>query len=324
MSKLLVTPVVTPLGLPSEKELEQVWPEGIVKVHIGEWQMMSQQLRDGAPEHFHGACRRLLESLKGKTDAVIVGAATGEGVGFWINQYSALLSAMKKACPPDIRIMAGLLGRDDMVRDQAIAAYNSWIPETVLGLNHTWDNLTRFHNAMSVFGSHERLWLDNTPTFQPASLAFIDKCMQDCRVVWIKDSSVWTVEIRLRELMRLAVDSSVDFQVLSGDEAVYWELSEHTFAHIRWLVSGISNAHPEILRRFTDNPRNWASQELQEMNNHIMSLSLRRRRSHLSEAIEAHILWLKLKLLDLGIFDRRHVWLYSMKQWTLFQTYHKN
>ncbi len=32
---------------------------------------------------------------------------------------------MKKACPPDIRIMAGLLGRDDMVRDQAIAAYNS-------------------------------------------------------------------------------------------------------------------------------------------------------------------------------------------------------
>ena len=44
--------------------------------------MVPQQLRDGAPEHFHDACRRLLESLKGKADAILVGGTTGEGAGF--------------------------------------------------------------------------------------------------------------------------------------------------------------------------------------------------------------------------------------------------
>jgi len=40
------------------------------------------QLRDGAPEHFHTACSRLLASFSGKTDAILVGGTTGEGIGF--------------------------------------------------------------------------------------------------------------------------------------------------------------------------------------------------------------------------------------------------
>ncbi len=39
------------------------------------------QLRDGAPEHFHDACKRLLQTFSGKAHAVLVGSPIGEGVG---------------------------------------------------------------------------------------------------------------------------------------------------------------------------------------------------------------------------------------------------
>ncbi len=317
--KLLITPVVSPLGLPSEEELEEVWPEGVVKIHIGEWQMVPQQLRDGAPEHFHGACRRLLESLKGNTDAILVGGTTGEGVWFWIRQYRALLSAMKKACPPDIRIMAGLLGRDDMVRDQAIAAYNSWISETVLGLNHTGDNQTRFDNATSVFGTAERLWLYNMPTFQPASLAFIEKCMQDWRVVWIKDSSKDTDEMRIRYLLNLA-STRHDFQVLAGNEWVYGNLRDPEFDEIGGLVSGNSNVDPELLRKFTDSPKSWdISAKRAWLHERISKLSRIRSANGHIRWIENHIIGLKMELCELGILEPHHLELYSPKLDSLFQ-----
>lgn len=319
--KLLITPVVTPLGLPSEEELEEVWPQGLIRVPTGEWQMIPEQLRDGAPEHFHNACRRLLESLKGKTDAILVGGTTGEGVGFWIQQYSALLSAMKKACPPDIRIMAGLLGRDDMVRDQAIAAYNSWISETVLGLNHTGDNQTRFDNATSVFGTADRLWLYNMPTFQPASLAFIEKCMQDWRVVGIKDSSEWTDGMRLRYLLDLK--SGVrDFQVLAGKEEVYGDLQDPDFDAIDGLVSGNSNVDPELLRKFTDSPRSWGiSAKRAWLHERISKLSRIRSANGRIRGIENHIIGLKMELCELGILEPRHLELYSPKLDSLFQVH---
>jgi hypothetical protein len=96
---------------------------------------------------------------------------------------------MKKACPPDIRIMAGLLGLDDMIQSQVRIAHELGIEEFVLGLNHTGDNQNRFDNVMSLFGSTERIWLYNMPTFDPQSLGFIEKCMGDMRVQGIKDSS---------------------------------------------------------------------------------------------------------------------------------------
>jgi hypothetical protein len=96
---------------------------------------------------------------------------------------------MKKACPPDIRIMAGLLGRDDMIQNQVRIAHELGIEEFVLGLNHTGDNQNRFDNSMSLFGSTERIWLYNMPTFDPASLEFIAQCAKDLRVQGIKDSS---------------------------------------------------------------------------------------------------------------------------------------
>lgn len=42
---------------------------------------MTEELREGAPDHFHDACHRLLQSLSGQTDAILVGGTTGEGAG---------------------------------------------------------------------------------------------------------------------------------------------------------------------------------------------------------------------------------------------------
>lgn len=321
MSKLLITPVVTPLGLPSEKELEQVWPDGVVMIPTGEWQKIPEQLRDGAPEHFHTACQKLLESLRGKTDAILVGGTTGEGAGFGINQYETLLKAMKKACPPDIRIMAGLLGWDDMVRDQVIAC--PWITEFVLGLNHIGDNQRRLEQALGLFGMQDRLWLYNMPTFQPASLGFIEKCMQDWRVVWIKDSSDWTDAMRLRYLLNFK-SGGRDFQVLAGNEGVYGDLRDPEFDEIDGLVSGNSNADPDLLRQFTDNPHNWTSQARKELHDAIAKFPRGRRPHTPTEHIENHILGLKIRLLELWIFEPQHVWLYSPGRGTLFQTYTQN
>lgn len=322
MSKLLITPVVTPLGLPSEKELEQVWPDGVVMIPTGEWQKIPQQLREGAPEHFHIACQKLLESLRGKTDAILVGGTTGEGAGFGINQYEALLKAMKKACPPDIRIMAGLLGWDDMVRNQVIAC--PWITEFVLGLNHIGDNQRRLEQALGLFGMQDRLWLYNMPTFQPASLSFIEGVVRrDWRIKWIKDSSLWTDWVRLRHLLSLR-SGDRDFQVLAGNEEVYGNLREPEFNEIDGLVSGNSNADAELLRRFTNNPHNWTSQARKELHDAIAKLPLGRRPHTPTEHIENHILGLKIRLLELWIFEPQHVWLYSPGRGTLFQTYTQN
>lgn len=85
--------------------------------------------------------------------------------------------------------MAGLLGRDDMIQSQVRIAHGLGIEEFVLGFNHMGDNQNRFENAMSLFGSTERIWLYNMPTFDPQSLGFIEKCMGDMRVQGIKDSS---------------------------------------------------------------------------------------------------------------------------------------
>ncbi len=99
------------------------------------------------------------------------------------------MSAMKQACPPDIRIMAGLLGRDDMIKDQIRIAHQLGIEEFVLGLNHTGENQRRFDSTLSTFGTTDKLWLYNMPTFDPASLDFVSFCAEDKRVQGIKDSS---------------------------------------------------------------------------------------------------------------------------------------
>lgn len=99
------------------------------------------------------------------------------------------MTAMKKACPPDVRIMAGLLGRDNMIQNQIRIAHGLGIDEFVLGLNHTGNNQSRFDSARSMFGTTDRLWLYNMPTFDPASLDFVNRCAEDMRVQGIKDSS---------------------------------------------------------------------------------------------------------------------------------------
>jgi dihydrodipicolinate synthase/N-acetylneuraminate lyase len=160
-----------------------------ITVHGGESTRWQEQLRDGAPEHFHTACARLLQSFSGKAHSILVGGTTGEGIGLGPRQYEVLLRAMQKACPPDIRILAGLLGRDNMIQNQIRMAHSLGIDQFVLGLNHTGDNQKRFDDAMSMVGSADRLWLYNMPTFDPASLEFITRCAEDLRVQGIKDSS---------------------------------------------------------------------------------------------------------------------------------------
>jgi dihydrodipicolinate synthase/N-acetylneuraminate lyase len=308
MGKILVTPCITPGGLPDEGELTKSWMEWQVIVHGWEGTRTNIQLRDGAPEHFHAACSRLLTSFSGKTDAILVGGTTGEGIGFWLRQWQVLLTAMKKACPPDIRIMAGLLGRDDMIQNQIRIAHELGIEEFVLGLNHTGDNQRRFDNAKGVFGSSERLWLYNMPTCEPASLDFIARCAEDLQVQGIKDSSRWTDAVRLRMLLQLK-EKRRDFQVLAGNEKVYGELDVDTFAQIDGLVSWNSNARPDLLRAFTDEPQKFADERRHMEEAMLLKSSL----SGDSDAakIQRHILSIKLALMEQGILESQHVMLYN-------------
>lgn len=309
MGKILISTCITPGGIPDESELIKSWMGWQVIVHGWEGTKTNMQLRDGAPEHFHAACSRLLASFSGKTDAILVGGTTGEGIGFWLRQWQVLLTAMKKACPPDIRIMAGLLGRDDMIQNQVRIAHELGIEEFVLGLNHTGDNQNRFDNSMSLFGSTERIWLYNMPTFDPASLEFIAQCAKDLRVQGIKDSSRWTSVDRLRMLLELK-GKRTDFQVLAGNEKVYGEYPE-TISQLDGLVSWNSNAHPDLLRAFTDEPWKHAQARLEAEEFLIRKSSL----SADSDAakIQRHIHAVKLALMEQGILESQHVMLYNTR-----------
>lgn len=61
--------------------------------------------------------------------------------------------------------------------------------------------------------------------------------------------------MRLRYLLNLR-GGDRDFQVFAGNEGVYGDLRDPEFDEIDGLVSGNSNAHPDLLRQFTDNPYN--------------------------------------------------------------------
>lgn len=308
--KLLITPVITPGGIPDESDLIQSWMGWQVMIHGWEWAETNVQLRDGAPEHFHAACSRLLASISGKTDAILVGGTTGEGIGFWLRQWQVLMTAMKKACPPNIRIMAGLLGRDDMIQNQVRIAHGLWIEEFVLGLNHTGDNQTRYDNAKSMFGAKERVWLYNMPTFEPASLDFITRCAENFQVQGIKDSSRWTDGLRLRMLLQIREKNS-GFQVLVGNEKVYGELDSDTFACIDGLVSWNSNAHPDLLWAFTDEPWKHAQARLEAEEFLIRKSSLSADND--ATKIQKHIHAVKLALMEQGILESQHVILYNWR-----------
>lgn len=76
--KLLITPVITPGGIHEEEDLIEKYPNGQIEMPSAENTMKSVQLHNGAPEHFHVACARLLSMFAGKANAVLVGGTTGE------------------------------------------------------------------------------------------------------------------------------------------------------------------------------------------------------------------------------------------------------
>lgn len=82
VQKLLITPVITPGGLPDEIDLARNDLDRVIQVPGAEQTLREVQLKQGAPEHFHQACERLLQTFSGKANAVLVGGTTGEGVGF--------------------------------------------------------------------------------------------------------------------------------------------------------------------------------------------------------------------------------------------------
>lgn len=82
VQKLLITPVITPGGLPDEVDLEQNNLNGVIQVPGAEQTLRDVELKQGAPEHFHQACVRLLKIFSAKANAVLVGGTTGEGIGF--------------------------------------------------------------------------------------------------------------------------------------------------------------------------------------------------------------------------------------------------
>lgn len=61
--------------------------------------------------------------------------------------------------------------------------------------------------------------------------------------------------MRLRYLLDLK-SGGRDFQVLAGKEEVYGDLRDPDFDAIDGLVSGNSNANPDLLRQFSGNPYN--------------------------------------------------------------------
>lgn len=82
VQKLLITPVMMPGGLPDEVDLEQNNLNGVIQVAGAEQTLRDVELKQGAPEHFHQACERLLQTFSGKANAILVGGTTGEGIGF--------------------------------------------------------------------------------------------------------------------------------------------------------------------------------------------------------------------------------------------------
>lgn len=151
------------------------------------------------------------------------------------------MQSVVQSCPSHVRIMAGILAREDMIREQVAVAHGLSCNEFVLGLNHLGDNQQRYNILRSALGTNDKIWLYNMPTFPPASLDFIRSCMSDIRVQGIKDSSFGTDVMRIRELLRLQ-EERPDFQVLVGNESVYATLPEEVFARVGGLVSGNSNA----------------------------------------------------------------------------------
>jgi dihydrodipicolinate synthase/N-acetylneuraminate lyase len=112
-----------------------------------------------------------------------------------------------------------------------------------------------------------------------------------------------------------------DFQVLAGNEKVYGELGDEEFAKIDGLVSGNSNADPDVLLQFTQNPKDpGIAQRRRELEDEILSLSSLSGGTPAS-GIEKHILGLKLRLKELGILESRQVALYSSTRGSLFQTH---
>lgn len=126
--------------------------------------------------------------------------------------------------------------------------------------------------------------------------------------------------MRIRYLLELK-RRRPDFQVLVGNEAVYPQLSDEEFSQIDGLVSGNSNANPDLLFQFTQNPKDPdIAGRRQAFHDEIAGLS-RLKKGTPVEAIEAHIHGLKLRLLQLGILEPQHVALYSSASGTLFQTH---
>ncbi len=76
--KLLITPVITPGGIPDEIVLQQNNLNGMIQLHGAEQSVRDVPLKQGAPEHFHEACRRLLQTFSGKANAILIGGTTGE------------------------------------------------------------------------------------------------------------------------------------------------------------------------------------------------------------------------------------------------------
>ena len=100
-----------------------------------------------------------------------------------------------------------------------------------------------------------------------------------------------------------------DFQVLAGNEQVYGELAGEEFVQIGGLVSGNSNAHPQLLRTFTDEPQKFA-EERRVMEQAMVAKSSLSGDNDAAK-IQRHIHSIKLALMEQGILESQHVMLYN-------------
>lgn len=321
--KSLIVPVITPAWIPSEDRLPDVFSNNTILYHGAEETTWTVEAIDGVPQVFHDSCERLLSTFSNRASGVLVWGTTGEGIGFWPLQYHVLLNAMKKVCPQDLEIYAGVLLGDSMVWDQVRTAQDLGIKNIVLWLNHTRNPEARFDSAITALSSSSRLFLYNLPTFRSADRQYILSCLKNPQVAWFKDSSgdteffIWLLSIK---------KNWPDFQVFHGSEWAYGELFPDDFAQVDGLVAWTANVNPPLLAWYTNNPHDITDDIAQQrmlLNFRIKELSWRGQdiQKNPTVAIERYIHGLKMRLMELEILSWDQVSLYSAPSSSLFRTH---
>ena len=164
---------------------------------------------------------------------------------------------------------------------------------------------------MAALDSGSSIWLYNMPTFTPADIAFVQECMKNPRVKWIKDSSGKLIDFQ--KLLWFKQERP-DFEIYIGSEPIAAELTEEELAITEWVIAGNGNIDPELLAQYIQKPKEFAHAR-QELHDSIHVLGRVDDDSSHQWSIRNHIHWIKLRASQIvtGI-EGKHVVMYSERR----------